>query len=475
MGVSSETAQRWEQKRQYQISESIVTPVAVSKVVRDHFITARTEDWATQLEKYRALQEKRKVDEQRYGEYRWIHFGRSYHLDPDHSIVEPGREQRESFSGMLSRLYDSDPDTPHDEGAGLIAYKLRSTVAMHRRRRVGTEFYGFLQLPSEIRNIIYGFLLLRGTVIVPNDTDSNGLGHVKYWQQHDGDTYARYEGLERALKALQNGKRERKPLGLIQGVSRAVHTEAIRVYFGGNKFILPVGSISRPSFFDSLVGIMSNNVQMMDRRFSRDSEAGKNNAMLVRDVSYAFDMRDSFTDDYENLYYNDSLRVAIDEATGETSPPQEALQMLHDQKTFDLDVVWAERIDCIKWMTLDRLALSFEECYCSSGCCRKVEWVLDRFLHTGLPPGTADTYQNAYSSVSWRTRPPLLIEVSGWKNQREKKMISEKLGKLRDLLESIEIRFGLNTNKQEPILDADDHYIRAMLREARNKMWVTTD
>lgn len=136
-------------------------------------------------------------------------------------------------------------------------------------------------------------------------------------------------------------------------------------------------------------------------------------------------MRDNMLPDIRNLYYDLNLKDSIDEGS---IPPQQALQRLHDLKVMQLEIDWAERIDSIKRMTLDRLQLSFEECYCSIGCCRKVSWVLDRFLHEGPPPGTDERV--IYSSFDWKVRPPLTIEVMGWRNDGEKTMISEKLGSL---------------------------------------------
>lgn len=417
-------------------------------MMRDHFTTARTEDWDTRLARYWAFQEKKKVDEEKYGRYRLMQTSEFYHGEPDGSNLDTGRAQ-----GELSRLLDSDLNRPHDAGAGAIAYKLRSAVAMHRRARVGTEFHGFLQLPPEIRHIIYGFVLLKGIVIVPNNTRAIGPGTVKYWQSNDGECYLRYDGLVKDLKRM--GRRQRRPLFLIQGVHRTVHAEALQVYFGGNKFIFPSGMFFRPSLFGTLVRIASSDVEVMERRYSRKFENGENNAPLVRDVSYAFDMRDCVTDDYENLYRDPTLKNNID---GQSVSPRGALQMLHDRKALELEIVWAERVDCIKWMTLDRLGLSFDECYCSIGCCRKVGWVLDRILYAGPPPGTEDTRENAYSILDWKARPPLVISVSGWKNDMEGKLIREKLGKLRESLESIEIRFRPDTDRQE--LVTDDRFLR---------------
>lgn len=81
-------------------------------------------------------------------------------------------------------------------------------------------------------------------------------------------------------------------------------------------------------------------------------------------------------------------------------------------------------------MTLDRLVLDFQECYCAMGCCRKVQWVVDRFLHEGPPPGTADTEDNAFSSIDWVSRPPLVVEVMGFVNDGEEARALKELERL---------------------------------------------
>lgn len=157
--------------------------------------------------------------------------------------------------------------------------------------------------------------------------------------------------------------------------------------------------------------------------------------MLARDVSYTFDMRDINVDDMENRYNcSHTFRQQIDEGSIRR---EDAMLELHNRKTSVLEFGWVDRIEAIKRMTLDRLQLSFEECYCSVGCCRKVAWVLDRFLYDDVPPGGRE--EDVFCDKDWTTRPPLVIEVLGWRSENEKTMIQEKLGKLRST-ETIEVR-----------------------------------
>lgn len=170
--------------------------------------------------------------------------------------------------------------------------------------------------------------------------------------------------------------------------------------------------------------------------------AHRDNAPLARDVSYAFDMRDSVTKDIENRYRSNFGRD-IDKGL---ITREEALRKLHDQKTEDLELQWVDRIEAIKKMTLNRLCLSFEECYCSIGCCRKVDWVLDGFVYDDLPPGRSE--EEIFCDKSWVTRPPLVIEVLGWRSEKEKTMIQEKLGRLQNR-ETIEVHLIEDTRTED--------------------------
>lgn len=157
-------------------------------------------------------------------------------------------------------------------------------------------------------------------------------------------------------------------------------------------------------------------------------------ASLARDVSYAFDMRDSQLKDIEVVYEMDGIQDELER--GEITR-QEAIIQLHDCKTERLEFEWVERIEAIKYMTLDRLQLSFEDCYCSNGCCRKVDWVLDGFVYDDVPPGRTEA--DVFCDKPWRIRPPLVIEVFGWRNEKEKTMIQKKLDQLRGSKCNIEI------------------------------------
>ncbi|POS74480.1 hypothetical protein DHEL01_v207124 [Diaporthe helianthi] len=412
MGVPIETALRWEQKREYDIPR-FYFPSALRECVTWHFVRLRTKEWDARLKEYWDPNEDDIQNNEKYRDY--MHLGTT-----------------RGCSWEKLRFYNDDVLRPPGLPIMRPGDQLRETVEKCNRMRC--DFHGFMYLPSEIRDMIYSFALCRGKVIVPNSRPGMGFEAqeaVERYQSPNGHHYRRYEGLKGELLAMNCGRYTRIPLGLIQGVSRAVHDEAARIYFGRNQFIFPAGFFMRPRYCNMRTPYEGEARDGLSSSLQRDIDNQINNAPLLRDVSYTFDMRDHPTDDYENLYTNYSIKEHVDSRTLSRS---EALQALHDEKAHALEFDWAERIDRIKHMKLDRLVLDFEECYCAIGCCRKVEWVVDRLIHKGPPPGTADTEDNAYSSYDWVNRPPLMVEVMGFVDDREQ---LEAMAKLRRLIGSV--------------------------------------
>lgn len=387
MGVPFETALRWEQLR---------PSLEIFKDATSYFAKTRTQDWGARLKEYWVLQDDKLRDIKKY---------REYHL---------------TRSGDTRA--DLDPRAELDnEEEDFRSYQLRVEMCRQRWRR---EFHGFMSLPVEIRDIIYSYALPKGTVIILPSKRPRRI--IEVCSNDQGDLYRRYRGLRDELQDIyRNGH---APLSLIQGVSKKIHDEAARIYFGRNQFIFPTGFFYTPRYCNLIEAFESHT----EAHFLRDAAERTNNAPLLRDVSYTFDMRDYRGNDYGNLYQDLSLKESI---ASHTISPAEALQALHDQKARDLEIDWSERILCIKRMTLDRLTLSFDECYCGIGCCRKVGWVLNLLVHKGPPPGT--TEDQVYCPIDWRERPPLVVEVLGVMSRGEKLMAQEKLGQL----QGSEVRF----------------------------------
>lgn len=442
MGVPIDTALRWEREHKYQIPSGERFPRALLDFVTCHFAKVRTKDWGTRMKEYWNPNENDIQDNEELGAFKSKWRTCSLDLRSMKKVMFQNDIQASPGRPALGRWVKAEPGAEAEE-------YLRHTIGKCKQLR-HDEFHGFMYLPGEIRDIIYGFALLRGKVVVPNSRhgmEPQAYEVVENYESFDGYYYRRYEGAKQQLHAMKYSQHI-IPLGLIQGVSRAVHDQAARIYFGGNQFIFPAGFFVHPRYCNLRTAFEAHGGEA----FQRDIDNRINNAPLLRDVSYTFDMRDHPIDDHANLYMNYGIKISVDNGRRSRG---EALQALHDAKAHALEIDWAERIDSIKLMTLDRLVLDFEECYCAIGCCRKVQWVVDRFLHEGPPPGTADTEDNAYSSYDWFNRPPRVVEVMGFVDDKEE---LRAMVKLRRLLGSV-----ICLVKSEDALDDTERSMRQLV------------
>lgn len=340
MGVPIETALRWEQEQKYDIPERAISP-ALRGCITWYFANARTKDWDAKLKEY------------------W---------DPNEDEVRNNEKCRDYMQRDRTEHSSKDPGFYDDTDASMslpqgAEHQLRRTIDTCKQLR-GQEFHGFLFLPSEIRDMIYGHALRKGRVIVPNLTRSMRDSRERLWhvESNGGYWYRRYAGLSEDIFTMNDRSLAPAPLGLVQGVSRSVHAEATRIYFGGNQFIFPAGYFQRPTYCNLRHGIASmfNDLEItVDRAFFRDVGNHTNNALLLRDVSYTFDMRDNPTDDYSNL--NTSYHIK-DDVDSRSVTPLQALQWLHDEKKRSLEIDWAGK---------HNLLLLWFPIFCALECSRK--------------------------------------------------------------------------------------------------------
>lgn len=137
---------------------------------------------------------------------------------------------------------------------------------------------------------------------------------------------------------------------------------------------------------------------------------------LVRDQSYT---------DYQLRYERDHP-TALDLDDGITTQQQQ-MEFLHDIKLiFMKEDAWRQRFSDIKEMTLDRLQLSLEDCYCPVGCCRQVAWVCEQLCNT-CPEDAAGMNNDPQSFEPFSARPPRIIEFQGWLNRAERHMIKTQM------------------------------------------------
>ncbi|KAI1480940.1 hypothetical protein F4774DRAFT_65317 [Daldinia eschscholtzii] len=285
-------------------------------------------------------------------------------------------------------------------------------IRRRRRERIGTEFHGFMSLPRELRDMIYKYILIKSLVLVSqgphNPRGARSISCHKFWNSFRY-YYPRYRGLN------TEDQKPAGPIGLICGVSWKVHGEAVAVFYGCNRFVFPCDARSLP-LTPNFSGITSGEVY--DRYISLYFPA-------VRDVSYTFDMRGIAFSPYPRS----SLILADPSLGDEPDPgpldPARYMMALHDQARVDLLVSWNSNIfSSLKKLHLDRLELSFEECYCPIGCCRLVGNVLRMLSTTDFSKG-----------------PPKIIEITGWINEDEKEWIRKPLENLGGKEDSVEVRF----------------------------------
>ncbi|KAF3770762.1 hypothetical protein M406DRAFT_349379 [Cryphonectria parasitica EP155] len=412
MPVSAEAALSWERAEMYYVNtQGINLPPQIEELVIGYFVDARTKSWTAHLADY------------------------------FNSLPEQDNLPNDKSSSSSSSSTDT----------------LQSALASCRRLRIGTEFHGFLDLPREIRDQIYRHALVKGKVAVPNRhaepleaQTRHQAWKIDYWRRETGEPLLRYEdeslfghglfagepldppslnSLSHSSSPFSSPSSSRgTPLGLLHGVSSIIHAEAATIFFAHNQIILPAGRWRHPIDFREARMSHDASVQAFLAPSGARPSPILNAALLARDVSYTFDMRDAEMRDWEALHFCQAVKEQVDD---QTIAPRDALAALHDQKTVSLEIMWAERIDAVKRMTLDRLQLCFDDCYCPVGCCRKVGWVLARFLDSG-PLGGADAHDQAhvYSTLDWAGRPPKVVEVMGWVNEAERDRIRELLARL---------------------------------------------
>lgn len=137
--------------------------------------------------------------------------------------------------------------------------------------------------------------------------------------------------------------------------------------------------------------------------------------------------------------------------------PEALRETVHNKKLVSLQSIWVARIEATKFMTLDKLQLSFEECYCGVGCCRQVAWVCNQFTRND-ETDVEQLGEDGYWGHSYKVRPPLVIEVLGWLDLAEQTQIEKILKKLEKIYpgHSVQICFvGKSKTELSEVQDAE--------------------
>jgi len=339
-------------------------------------------DWAARVEKYFAeLKEKQQTA-----------------VDAE---AEPERRNSEDIKVNKRNSREGEPARTNADFKGL----LKSGPGKKKRRKIRREFHGFIALPLAIRYMIYELLLVKGKVFVPRPERE---GCEDYYFECDSNGKIRQRYLD-----WQNYDDRRIHTALLRGVSKTMHEEAENIFWGpGNQFSFPAGRFAAPAGFSG-----------------DDSVNTPYPLPPIKDVSYAFDLRDygymppfHIIGEAKEVLQNWSESLDAWEPVFEDMSQGERVMQLHDMRTSWLSELWERRCELISRLCLKRLQIDFEECYCPDGCCRQVQYVCE-MLHG---------FENGF---------PTFVEVIGHKDKVEKKLILETLCRMNPGVEKSRITF----------------------------------
>ncbi|OTA62220.1 hypothetical protein K449DRAFT_394979 [Hypoxylon sp. EC38] len=287
--------------------------------------------------------------------------------------------------------------------SGAITTNMDYQLELRRRARIGTEFHGFMNLSRELRDMIYTYLVVKGSVFLlnyPGPMDGNmDINELRcHFQSKDfyGNTYLRYEGMP---ADLTTGQATRKPIGLICGVSTTVQYEATAMFYGCNRFVFPYGRCNIPAVCPG---------------------GPLDTFQFLRDVSYTFDMRHIKYDPYAIKYQGEDRHQEDhdpDDSDAEFTVACSLRYTIHERLRVEIVSQWRSDLGYFQLLALDRLQLSFDECYCPMGCCRLIKEATECFL-------------GSYRPSRRKLRLPRVIEIIGWNDESEKQYINRKLGAL---------------------------------------------
>ncbi|KAI0851165.1 hypothetical protein F5Y00DRAFT_259706 [Daldinia vernicosa] len=319
------------------------------------------------------------------------------------------------FAAERTKTWETRLKEYYERRAALAEVEMNADKLLLRyreKKRIGTEFHGFMSLPIILRRTIYKYLLDKGTVFLPNlkskMSDIPDTKHATYNFATEGlhFPYLRYRGLPGDWRFRDRSVT--RPIGLISGVSRSVHEEATTIYFGCNRFVFPYGLCNLP-----ITSCYFDDSDFWHRQFFLEEGYLLPPYALLRCVSFTFDRRNIDLPSYLEVYKG---HKQFHKLSGNDNQESEPLQLIvylmsfHDTMRRNLLESWNTVFYELRALRLERLELSFEECYCPFGCCRLVNEVLER--------------------LRLIENPSTVIEITGWYDEKERKMIKERLDKL---------------------------------------------
>lgn len=234
-------AQVWEEEDSYDIKVSKMAwgsrlHPTQRRFIDQCFSEERTKSWSTRLVDYAAY----------------------YALRRAGPIHPPGIGNRPGRRGWPSaERFLPDGREPGNIYQKFHALGLSLLLQNCKKARIGTEFHGFMDLPRELRDMIYSHAV--GTdkrfIMAPRGPPP------PYTDEH-GIFFSRYvlDGIEpefagRCPSSCRNTCDSTPRLGrlnLLMGVCRTIQAEAAKVFFSRNQLIFPVGQMDYPMGFNEL-------------------------------------------------------------------------------------------------------------------------------------------------------------------------------------------------------------------------------
>lgn len=203
----------------------------------------RTKDWSTRLAEY------------------WQEYGYAMgHRRLPHEDLSKGKQTK-----LAEFSSDSESDSLFQK---FYAMGMPDLLRRCRKARIGTEFHGFMQLPRELRDLIYSHAVVTGSRFIFKRR-SNQNSSLHFIEDGIGELYYRYVhgNEERPLRGphparlIQSRFKDSLPfndglgeMSLLKAVCFTIQVEAAEVFFSRNQLILPFG------FFSSVIAPRGFNV-----------------------------------------------------------------------------------------------------------------------------------------------------------------------------------------------------------------------
>lgn len=213
--------------------------------------------------------------------------------------------------------------------------------------------FRFMDLPPEIRNMIYEELVVVGKVFyTPYNEDGTG-----------------YEDKDRLGQRCRDWGYFKKPELQLLRVCKRIHTEAESLYLAKNLFVLPVNwhRYNPVAKFEYCSGLSVD----MGRR-CLFSESG---LRYIRNISFAVDQRISETPQL-NLEWWTRWSAEYGPRPFVDMTERERLQVFHDKACIQTREDWTEMTSCLAYFssTMTYVEVDFTNAFCSVGVCRPISY-----------------------------------------------------------------------------------------------------